>query len=166
MARARDQVETTIEQSNHETLERMLERLHRMAPSGFEQLVGALLSEIGFENVEVTGRTGDGGLDVQAELTVGGITRVKTAIQVKRWKHNVPGKVIRELRGALTTDQRGLVVTTSEFTKDALIEAPAPGKVPISLIDGARMVNLLAEHQIGVKTRELKYLVLDLEQFE
>ena len=72
-----------------------------------------LLTEIGFENVEVTGRTGDGGLDVQAELTVGGITRVKTAIQVKRWKHNVPGKVIRELRGALTTDQRGLVWTHS-----------------------------------------------------
>src|SRR2546428_12755528 len=134
MARARDQVETTIEQSNHETLERMLERLHRMAPSGFEQLVGALLSQIGFENVEVTGRTGDGGMDVRAELTVGGITRVRTAVQVKRWNHNVPGKVVRELRGALTTDQRGLVITTSDFTKDAISEASSSAKVPIGLI--------------------------------
>src|SRR3989442_9289750 len=143
-ARAHGPIEATIDQSNRETLKRMLERLHEMAPSGFEQLVGALLTQIGVENVEVTGRTGDGGLDVQAELTVGGITPARTANQVKRWKHNGTGKVIRELRGALTTEQRGLGVTTSEFTKDALIEAPAPGKVPISLIDGARMVNHLA----------------------
>jgi len=166
LVRTHGQVEATVEQSNREALDRMLGRLHKMAPPGFEQLVGALLTQIGFEKVQITGRTGDGGLDVQAELTVGGITRVKTAIQVKRWKHNVPGKVIRELRGALTTDQRGLVVATSEFTKDALAEAAATGKVPISLIDGDRLVSLLADHQIGVKTRDLKYLVLDLEQFD
>lgn len=159
-------IESTVEHANQETRKRMLERLHQMAPAAFEQLVGTLLTEIGFEGVEITGRTGDGGMDVQAELTVGGITRVRTAIQVKRWKHNVPGKVIRELRGALTTDQRGLVITASDFTRDAVGEASASGKVPISLIDGERLVALLAEHQIGVKTRELKYSVLDLEQFE
>lgn len=164
--RSRGKVELTVEENNRQIRERMLAHLHEITPPAFEQLVGALLAQIGFEDVEVTGRSGDGGLDVQAELTVGGITRVKTAIQVKRWKHNVSGKTVRELRGALVADQRGLVITTSDFTRDAITEASAPSKVPISLVTGEKLVTLLVDNQIGVKTRDLKYHVLDLEQFE
>lgn len=159
-------VEAIVAENNKEVQKRLLQYLHEMDPTAFENLIAALLSAIGFENVEVIGRTGDGGLDVHAELTVGGVTRVETAVQVKRWRTNVPGKIVRELRGALQTHQRGLIMTTSDFTREAMTEAGAAGKSPISLIDGQRLVSLLIGAQIGVKTQELKYLTLDVGQLE
>jgi restriction system protein len=108
-----------------------------------------LLTAIGFEDVEVTRYAGDGGIDVDAVLTVGGVTRVKTAIQVKRWKNNVAGSTVRELRGGLMTDQRGLIITTSGFTRDAIAESHASGKTPISLIDGRRLVQLLSKSRLA-----------------
>ena len=56
-----------------------------------------------------------------ANLTVGGLTNVKTVIQVKRYKkgNNISGKYITQLRGSAEVDQRGLIITTSDFTKDA-----------------------------------------------
>ena len=125
-------------------------------------LVGQVLAALGFEDVAVTRYSDDGGIDVDAVLTVGGVTRVKTAVQVKRWAKKLAGKTVRELRGGLMTDQRGLIITTSSFTKDAVSEADASGKAPISLIDGERFVELLIEKQIGVRKRAVPLLELNI----
>ena len=156
----------SLEESDKEVKKRLRQRLSELHPRTFENLIGGMLGSIGFDNVEVSKYSGDGGLDVEAELTVGGVTNVKTAIQVKRWKNNVPGRVVRELRGALMTDQRGLIITTSAFTKEAQSEAVAPGKTPISLIDGDALMRLLVENQLGVKRKSVTYLELDLEALD
>ena len=49
-------------------------------------------------------------------------------VQAKRWSHSVPGRIVRELRGAPRVDERGLIVTTAEFTPEAIREAAAEGK--------------------------------------
>jgi len=78
---------------------------------------------IGFEDVEVTGKSGDKGIDATARLTVGDITNILTAIQAKRWKGSVGSGVVREMRGSLLVGQRGTIITTATFTKDAIAEA-------------------------------------------
>ena len=153
-----------IKESNAKVRSELHEKLKQINPRAFENLVGNLLSNIGFENVIVTKYSGDGGLDVEAELTVGGVTNVKTAVQVKRWKNKVTGKTVRELRGGLKTDQRGLIITTSSYTKDAIKEAYAESKTPISLVDGEKLLDLLIENDIGVTKKQISYLELNLEQ--
>jgi len=155
-----------IEDANSKIRSELFNRLMKIHPRGFENLVGTLLSSIGFENVEVTKYSGDGGLDIEAELTVGGVTNVKTAVQVKRWKNNVSGKIVRELRGGIKTDQRGLIVTTSSFTRDAVREAAEEGKTPISLVDKNKLLDLLIENEIGVSRKAVSYLEMDLEALE
>jgi len=151
---------------NEKVRSELFERITNLHPRAFENFIGALLSNIGFENVVVLKYSGDGGLDVEAELTVGGVTNVKTAVQVKSWKNNVPGKIVRELRGGLKTDQRGLIITTSSFTKDAKREAIEEGKTPISLIDGEKLLDLLIENEVGISKKKITYLELDLERIE
>ena len=155
-----------LEEMNEKVRSELSERISNFHPQAFENFIGELLSNIGFENVVVLKYSGDGGLDVEAELTVGGVTNVKTAVQVKRWKNNVPGKIVRELRGGLKTDQRGLIITTSSFTKDAKNEATEEGKTPISLIDGEKLLSLLIENEVGISKKKITYLELDLEKLE
>ena len=157
-------LDTDIGKHNAKVEQELLEFLHQLHPRQLELLIGQLLTAIGFEDVAVTRYSGDGGIDVDATLTVGGVTRVKTAIQVKRWQNNVSGNTVRELRGGLMTDQRGLVITTAGFTRDAISEAEAAGKTPISLIDGKRLIQLLVEKQIGVRRKAIHLLELNLSE--
>jgi restriction system protein len=155
-----------IDENNNRIRKELFERISQLHPRAFENFIGELLSNLGFENVVVLKYVGDQGLDVEAELTLGGVTNIKTAVQVKRWKNNVPGKIIRELRGGLKTDQRGLVITTSKFTRDALREATEAGKTPISLVDGEKLIDLLIENEIGIKKKIVSFFELDLEKLD
>lgn len=146
---------------NGDVKTRLRRKLYEMEPSTFEALIGELLERVGYEDIEVTRRERDGGIDVRAVLTVGGLSRVATAIQVKRWKRNVPIDVVRALRGALNIDERGLVITTSGFTRDALMEGAASGRAQIGLIGGAMLVDLLTEHGLGIVKRDVSLFDLD-----
>ena len=108
--------------------------LRELSPTDFELLVAKLLAALGFE-VEHTGHSGDGGVDAVALLSLSGLTSVLTRVQAKRWAHSVSSPTVRELRGALKVDERGLIVTTAEFTADAKQEAQAEGKARIGLIE-------------------------------
>lgn len=143
-------------------------KLQEMDPYQFELLIADLLKQIGYEDGEVTKRTGDKGIDINATLTMGGITDVKTIIQVKKWKsgNNVSGKVITQLRGSAEVDQRGLVITTSKFTKDAAKESRAPNKMPVSMIDGDKLLDLLMEHGVGIKKESVELYSLDNTYFD
>lgn len=158
---AATEVERAIERWNDRTKQDLLGQLGEIDPGAFEELVGELLERIGFEDVEVTKRSGDGGIDVRALLTVGGVTRVRTAIQVKRWANNVPDRIVRELRGSIGPAEQGLIITTSHFTKAAITEADMTDRAPITLINGDLLVELLAEYEIGVKRQNRPVLQLD-----
>lgn len=102
-----------IDRKNAEVRGRLRELLADQDPQLFESLIGELLVALGFEDVEVTRYSKDGGIDLRATLAVGGVTDVKTAIQVKRWSRNLAPRIVRELRGALGPHERGLIVTLS-----------------------------------------------------
>jgi restriction system protein len=134
--------------------------IRELDPRDFELLVVKLLTALGFE-VEHTGQSGDGGVDVVALLSLSGLTSVLTRVQAKRRAHSVSGATVRELRGALKIDERGLIVTTAEFTADAKREAEAESKARIGLIGGEELVRLCVEHGIGIEERKVSLIELD-----
>jgi hypothetical protein len=150
-----------IDSKNSEVRSRLRALLADLDPRLFENLIGQLLAALGFEDVVVTRYSNDGGIDVRARLAVGGVTDVRTAVQVKRWTNSVSGRTVRELRGGLGPHERGLVITLSTFTKDARAEAGAADRSPISLVDGDRLVELLIDNDIGVSRRRVTILELD-----
>lgn len=131
---------------------RLLEILHTMDPFGFERLAQRILRECGFSQVEVTKKTGDGGIDGTGKLKINGIFSFNVAFQCKRYDGPVGAPAIRDFRGSLTTDiEKGVLITTGTFTKAAKEEASNPGKQQIDLIDGEELISKIAEYGIGVK---------------
>lgn len=157
-----------IQNQNELVQKNLIKKIQEMDPFQFEYLVAELLRKIGYENVEVTKRSGDKGIDVVGNLTVGGLTNVKTVIQVKRYKtgNNISGKYITQLRGSAEVDQRGLIITTSNFTKDAIVEAKASNKMPVSLVNGEKLIELLFKYKVGVKEDIVSVFSIDSELFE
>ncbi|WP_228236978.1 restriction endonuclease [Allomuricauda sp. M10] len=157
-----------IQNQNNLVKDKLIEKIQSMDPFQFEFLVAELLRKIGYENVEVTKRSGDKGIDVIGNLTVGGLTNVKTVIQVKRYKtgNNLSGKYITQLRGSAEVDQRGLIITTSDFTKDAQNEAKAINKMPVALVNGQKLIDLLFQYKVGVKEDIVKVYSIDSELFD
>ena len=160
--------EVIIDNQNRLVRDALREKLLAMEPSQFEVLIGELLEKLGYEDVAVTGRSGDKGIDVTAVLTLGGITSVKTVVQVKRFKvgNNISGAVVTQLRGSAQVDQRGLVITTSDFTKDAIAESTAVGKTPVALVNGEKLLDLLFENEIGVQRSSVPVYALDSDYFD
>ena len=157
-----------IEKQNDLVKHALMQKLYDMDPYQFEFLIADLLKEIGYENVEVTKRSGDKGIDVTATLTMDGITDVKTIIQAKKYKkgNNISGNVINQLRGSAEVDQRGLVIATSDFTKDAIVEAKALNKMPVSLVNGEKLLSLMLRYGIGIKKETKTIYSINNEYFE
>lgn len=141
-----------IEQHNDQVRKALRERLLAMKPGEFEELISQLLAEMGFEMVEVTKLSGDGGIDVRGTLVVGDVVRIKMAVQVKKWKlkNNILAPVVQQVRGSLGAHEQGLIITTSDFSTGAIKEAAQPDKTPIALMNGEQLVMLLMEYGIGV----------------
>lgn len=129
-----------------------------LSPSGFERLIQRILREKGFTEVEVTGRTGDGGIDGRGIAKINGILSFHIIFQCKKYqaKSKVGSKEIRDFRGAMVgrTD-KGLFITTASFTRDALVEATRDGAPVIDLMDGEKLAEKLKELNLGLKV-ELK----------
>ncbi|HSW47348.1 MAG TPA: HTH domain-containing protein, partial [Phycisphaerae bacterium] len=121
-----------IEQHNKRVREELHKTLLAMDPTAFEELIGRLLAEIGFDDIEVTQRSNDGGIDVRGTLVTGEVIRTRMAVQVKRWKpsNRVQAQVVQQVRGSLGTHEQGLIITTSEFSAGARTEAARPNAVP------------------------------------
>ncbi|MCY4657542.1 MAG: HTH domain-containing protein [Gammaproteobacteria bacterium] len=141
-----------IEHHNQQVREALRDRLLAMKPGEFEGLISQLLAEMGFEKVEVTKLSGDGGIDVRGTLVVGDVVRIKMAVQVKKWKlrNNIQAPVVQQVRGSLGAHEQGLIITTSDFSPGAKQEAEQADKTPIALMNGEQLVILLMEHVIGV----------------
>ena len=150
-----------IEERNREVREALLERARSGSPADFENLVGELLTAMGFENVTVTDVSGDGGVDVRGTLVVGGAVRIRMAVQAKRWSSNVQAPIVQQVRGSLGAHEQGLIITTSDFSRGAKDEAERPTAAPVALIGGEQLAVLLAEHQIGARVESYKLYTLD-----
>jgi len=131
-----------------------------MKPYDFENLISQLLLALGFEQVEVTSRSNDGGIDVRGTLVVGEVIRTRLAVQVKRWKNNVQAPVIQQVRGSLGTHEQGLIITTSDFSKGAREEATRANATPVGLMNGEQLVDLLIQNEIGITLTPLQLIQL------
>jgi len=133
--------------------EELMEIIKSIRPASFENLCKRLLRESGFINVEVTGRSGDGGIDGKGVVKVGGVLSFHVVFQAKRYRDVVPPSVVRDFRGAMVgRADKGLIITTGTFTRDAKAEAQRDGAPPIDLIDGEELAERLKELSIGVET--------------
>lgn len=152
-----------IEQQNREVQEKLLEHLISLSPEEFEFLIGKLLAELGFENIEVTSHAGDRGIDIRGTLVVGDVIKTKIAVQAKKWQNNIQSPVVQQVRGSLGTHEQGLIITTSGFSKGAIEEAERPSAVPVALVDGEQLIELLIEHQVLVRRVEYQLITLDVD---
>lgn len=134
--------------------DRLLEALLRMDPAAFERLCQRLLREAGFSRTQVTGRSGDGGIDGLGVYRVS-LVSFQVFFQAKRWRNAVGSKEVRDFRGAMAgRGEKGLLITTSTFTADAKAESTRDGAPPVDLVDGAALCDLLVQHRLGVLVRE------------
>lgn len=144
-----------IEQHNQKVRQALHKRVLAMEAYEFEELIAQLLAAIGFEDIEVTRRGGDGGIDVRGTLVVGEVIRTRMAVQAKRWKLNnrVQSPIVQQVRGSLGTHEQGLIITTSDFSAGAKAEAIRGNAVPVALMNGEQLMALLAQFEIGVSRR-------------
>lgn len=151
---------------NTETQEILKGTLAEMNPFAFEQLIGDLLSAMGYQDVEVTAATGDKGVDVVATIEMG-ITNITEVIQVKRRRSNLGRPVVDRLRGALPYHKaiRGTIITLGGFSSGCKEAAVFPGAAPITLIDGDQLLKLLFKYEIGVSKREIAIWDFNPEYF-
>ncbi|HEV7923919.1 MAG TPA: restriction endonuclease [Verrucomicrobiae bacterium] len=136
-------------------------------PSSFERLIQRLLRESGFVQVEVTGRTGDGGIDGKGIARIHGFMSFHVVFQCKRYQGVVSASHIRDFRGAMVgRADKGLFITTGTFSRDALKEATRDGAPPIDLVDGDQLADKLKEFSLGVQTAMIESVSVDEKWFK
>ena len=149
----------------------LVTRLLEMTPTGFERLAQRLFREAGFRNVEVLGRTGDGGIDGVGVYRVS-LVSFPIYFQCKRYKGSVQANAVRDFRGAMSgRGEKGLLITTGSFTRGAREEATRDGAPPVELVSGDDLCDLLKQYELGVtvETKIVEDVTLDptfFEQFE
>lgn len=116
--------------------------------------------------VKVTGRTGDGGIDGVGIVRVGGLLGFPVLFQCKRYRGSVGASAVRDFRGAMVERaERGLVLTTGTFSREARIEATRDGAPPIDLVDGEELLDKLQELRLGVDVRMIEDVSVRVEWF-
>lgn len=126
----------------------VLEQILQLDDKEFEILVGHLLTALGFEGSEVTGKSGDGGVDATGELNVANLAKVKVFVQAKRYQlgSKIAASVVRQLRQAIPFGGQGAFITTASFQNAAADVALEQGFPRIGLVNGSQLVDLLIEH--------------------
>jgi len=147
--------------------EEALDVIKKIPASAFERLCQRLLRELGFKNVEVTGKPNDGGIDGKGILRLGGILSFHVVFQAKRYKDTVGSEVIRNFRGSLSAKiDKGLIISTGRFTIDAKKEAQRDGAIPIDLIDGEELVEKLKELKLGINITLVEKVSIESKWFD
>ncbi len=157
--------EQPLESDSKDWKDDLLSAIATIKPDAFERLAQRILRESGFVKVEVTGRSGDGGIDGVGVLRMS-LLSFQVYYQCKKYKGSVSAGAIRDFRGAMVgrTD-KGLFVTTGTFTADAKREATRDGAPAIDLVDGDQLCDLLKSLKLGVATRMVEAVEIDAEWF-
>jgi restriction system protein len=158
--------DTTEEIEEFSWQNKLLDTIRSISPDQFERLCQRLLRELGFVNVEVTGKSNDGGIDGKGMIRLGGVLSFHVVFQAKRYQGSVSSSVIRDFRGAMSgRADKGLIMTTGNFTREAKKEAQRDGATPIDLIDGNDFAEKLKELNLGVNVKLVEDVKIKLDWF-
>lgn len=147
--------------------EKVIEELQTITPSSFERLCQRLLRELGFQNVEVTGQSNDGGIDGKGLLRLGGVLSFNVIFQAQRYKGSVSPSIVRDFRGAMVgRADKGLIITTGSFTREAKKEAQRDGAPPIDLMDGNELAEKLKELKLGIDIEFVEKIIIKTDWFK
>ena len=140
-------------------------KLQSLSGSAFERFCQRLLRESGFQEVSITGRSGDGGIDGVGILQVNPLVSFKVLFQCKRYVGSVTVSQVRDFRGAMAgRADKGIIITTGSFTTESRKEAVRDGVPPIELVDGEKLIGMLEQLELGLKPSTT--YTLDLAFFE
>jgi len=160
-----EEVEDEVEETE-KWKEQLLNVLYNISPAAFERLSQRILRESGFFQVEVTGKSGDGGIDGKGIVRINGFLSFHVIFQSKRYKGSVTPSQIRDFRGAMQgRADKGLFITTGNFTREALKEATRDGAPPIDLIDGELLCEKLKELKLGIATKTIESIEVNKDWF-
>ena len=135
--------------------EELARTLQSLPPAGFERFCQRLLRESGFQEVTITGRSGDGGIDGIGILQVNALVSFKVLFQCKKYTGSVTPSHVRDFRGAMTgRADKGIIITTGSFTSEARKEAVRDGAPPIELVDGEKLASMLEKLELGLRPRQ------------
>ena len=138
-----------------------------MKADAFERLVQRILRESGFTQVEVTGKSGDGGIDGKGIARINGFLSFHVLFQCKKYSGTVTPSLIRDFRGAMQgRADKGLFVTTGSFTREAIKEATRDGAPAIDLIDGEQLADRLKELGLGLKKKMIETVEIDYDWYD
>ena len=164
-----ERIEQTLKVAHDALAAELISTIKSCAPEFFERLVVKLLLRMGYggsrkEAGQAVGRSGDGGIDGVINEDRLGLDAIY--VQAKRWEGSVGEGPIRDFKGALDAKgaHKGVFITTSTFTPAAIEAARNSRSYRIVLIDGARLAQLMIEHDLGVAvsaTYQLKRLDSD-----
>jgi restriction system protein len=146
----------------------LLEVLGQASPKFFEAVVLDLLHKMGYgasrSDLQRVGGAGDGGIDGVISLDRLGLEKVY--VQAKRWQNTVGRPEVQAFYGALAGQRanKGVFITTSSFTPQAVEFVRSVER--IVLVDGARLAELMIDHEVGVTLRPLRVPRLDSDYFE
>jgi restriction system protein len=173
LRKVKDSNETGMETNDNKIIENpdtientnLLDVLKSISSIGFEHLCKRLLREHGFDNLEVTQRSHDEGIDGYGTLELNPFIKIKIIFQYKRYKNTVSREKVGDFRNAVMgRAEKGIIMTTGTFSEDAKREAEREGVIPIELIDGEKLVELFQQVELGVKARtiyEIDYKFFD-----
>ena len=134
--------------------DQLLALIQALPFGGFERLCQRLLREAGFQQVTVTGRSGDNGIDGHGILELNAFVTFKVLFQSKRYKGSVGTPQVRDFRGAMEgRADKGIILTTGSFTQEAKREARRDGARPIELVDGDKLVDMFEKLQLGLNPK-------------
>jgi restriction system protein len=135
--------------------EELAQTLQSLPAAGFERFCQRLLRESGFQEVTITGRSGDGGIDGIGMLQVNALVSFKVLFQCKKYAGSVTPSHVRDFRGAMTgRADKGIIITTGSFTSEARKEAVRDGAPPIELVDGEKLTGMLEKLELGLRPRQ------------
>ena len=146
---------------------RLLDVLRSLSPEGFEKVCRELLRESGFENVEITGGSADGGIDGYGTLEINPFVSFKVLFQCKRYKegNTVSRAQVGDFRNAMIgRAEKGIIITTSTFSNAAIQEAHRDGAPKVELVDGTMLVKMFEKVELGVVKRQV--YDVDMAYFE
>ena len=134
--------------------ETLLNILKNLSPDGFEKICKRLLTEVGIHDVQITGGTGDQGIDGTGVIKVSEVVGFNVIFQCKRYKDSVSPHHVRDFRGTMQgRADKGIIITTGRFTTEAKKEAVRDGVPPIELIDGERLITIFEKYNLGLKPK-------------
>ncbi len=137
-----------------------------VSADAFERLIQRLLRESGFIQVEVTGRSGDGGIDGKGIARIHGLMSFHVKFQCKKYQGVVSSSEIRDFRGAMVgRADKGLFITTGTFSREAIKEATRDGAPPIDLLDGDQLADKLKELGLGIRVEMVEKVTVEMDWF-